>query len=38
MLQALLEDRFKLQVHKETRPLPSYVLTAGKKPQLKEAD
>jgi uncharacterized protein (TIGR03435 family) len=38
MLQALLEDRFKLQVHKETRPLPAYALTAGKKPQLKEAD
>jgi uncharacterized protein (TIGR03435 family) len=38
MLQALLEDRFKLQVHKESRPLPTYALTVGKKPQLKEAD
>jgi uncharacterized protein (TIGR03435 family) len=38
MLQALLEDRLKLQTHKESRPLPTYVLTAGKKPQLKEAD
>jgi uncharacterized protein (TIGR03435 family) len=38
MLQALLEDRFKLQVHKENRPLPIYALTAGKKPQLKESD
>ena len=38
MLQALLEDRFKVQVHKETKPLPAYALTAGKKPQLKEAD
>lgn len=38
MLQALLEDRFKLQVHKETKQLPAYALTAGKKPQLKEAD
>jgi uncharacterized protein (TIGR03435 family) len=38
MLQALLEDRFKLVVHKDTRPLPTYALTLGKKPQLKEAD
>jgi uncharacterized protein (TIGR03435 family) len=38
MLQALLEDRFKLQIHKEGRPLPTYVLTAGKKPQLKDGD
>ena len=38
MLQALLEDRFKLVVHKDTKPLPTYALTAGKKPQLKEAD
>jgi uncharacterized protein (TIGR03435 family) len=38
MLQALLADRFKLVVHKETRPLPVYVLTVGKSPKLKEAD
>jgi uncharacterized protein (TIGR03435 family) len=38
MLQALLADRFKLVVHKETKPLPTYVLTAGKSPKLKEAD
>jgi uncharacterized protein (TIGR03435 family) len=38
MLQSLLEDRFKLVVRKDTRPLPTYALTAGKKPQLKEAD
>jgi uncharacterized protein (TIGR03435 family) len=38
MLRALLEDRFKLVVHKDTRPVPTYVLTIGKKPQLKEAD
>jgi len=38
MLQALLEDRFKLVVRKESRPLPTYALTVGKKPQLKEAD
>ncbi len=38
MLQTLLEDRFKLVVRKETKPLPTYALTVGKKPQLKEAD
>jgi uncharacterized protein (TIGR03435 family) len=38
MLQSLLEDRFKLNVHKETKPLPTYALVVGKKPQLKEAD
>jgi uncharacterized protein (TIGR03435 family) len=38
MLQSLLEDRFTLAVHKETKPLPTYALTAGKKPQLKEAE
>jgi uncharacterized protein (TIGR03435 family) len=39
MLQALLADRFKLVVHKDTRPLPAFVLTLGKgKPKLKEAD
>jgi uncharacterized protein (TIGR03435 family) len=37
MLQALLEDRFHLKIRKDTKPLPSYVLTAGKKPSLKEA-
>ena len=38
MLQALLAERFKLVVHKDTKPLPAYALTVGKKPQLKEAD
>jgi uncharacterized protein (TIGR03435 family) len=38
MLQSLLEDRFKLKVRKETKPLPAYALVVGKKPQLKEAD
>jgi len=38
MLQALLEDRWELKTHKETKPLPAYVLTAGKAPKLKEAD
>jgi uncharacterized protein (TIGR03435 family) len=37
MLQALLQERFKLVVHKDTKPLPAYALTAGKKLQLKEA-
>jgi len=38
MLQALIEDRFKLVVHKDTKPLPTHALTVGKKLQLKEAD
>jgi uncharacterized protein (TIGR03435 family) len=38
MLQSLLADRFHLVVRRETRPVPVYVLTAGKKPQLKEAN
>ena len=37
MMKALLEERFKLKVHKDTQPAPAYVLTVGKKPQLKEA-
>lgn len=37
MLQALLDERFKLVVHKETKPLPTYALVQGKKHQLKEA-
>ena len=38
MLQPLLAERFKLVVHKETKALPTYALTVGKKLQLKEAD
>ncbi len=38
MLQSLLADRFKLVVHKDSRPLPTYILTAGKTPHLKKAD
>ena len=38
MLRSLLEDRFKLVAHKDTKPVPTYVLTVGKKPQLKEAE
>lgn len=30
MTQALLQDRFKLRVHWETRPIPVYELTVGK--------
>ncbi len=30
MLQRLLEDRFKLKIHKETRESPVYALTLGK--------
>jgi len=38
MLQALLADRFKLVLHKHTRPVPAFALTMGKaKPKLKEA-
>ena len=36
MLQALLEDRFKLRIHPETREGPVYALTrAGAEPRLK---
>ena len=31
MLQQLLADRFKLAIHRETRPLAGYVVVAGKK-------
>jgi uncharacterized protein (TIGR03435 family) len=37
MLQTLLAERFMLAVHRDTRPFPEYVLTAGKHAQLKEA-
>jgi uncharacterized protein (TIGR03435 family) len=38
MLQGLLADRFKLAVHKDTRPLGGWALTLGKdKHKLKEA-
>ena len=37
LLQSLLAERFKLALHKDTRPFPAYALTVGKKPQLKEA-
>jgi uncharacterized protein (TIGR03435 family) len=38
MLQALLADRFKLSIHRETRQLPAYVVVVGNKgPKLKKA-
>src|SRR4029434_5123088 len=30
MLQALLEDRFQLRTHRETREMPAYVLTVAR--------
>jgi uncharacterized protein (TIGR03435 family) len=39
MLQALLADRFKLVVHRDTREIPVYALTIGKKgPRLQPSD
>jgi uncharacterized protein (TIGR03435 family) len=39
MLQALLEDRFHLAAHKESRPQPGYALVVDKNgPKFKEAD
>src|SRR5262249_18560990 len=39
MLQSLLADRFKLVLHKDTRPAAGFVLSAGKgRPKFKEAD
>jgi uncharacterized protein (TIGR03435 family) len=38
MLRSLLAERFKLVVREDTKPLPTYALTVGKKPQLKEGD
>src|ERR1700742_233791 len=38
MLQSLLAERFKLAVRKDTKPIATWVLAAGKQPRLKEAD
>jgi uncharacterized protein (TIGR03435 family) len=39
MLKSLLAERFKLVIHPGDKPLPAYVLSAGKgKPKLKEAE
>jgi bla regulator protein blaR1 len=35
MLQALLEDRFKLKIHRETREVPVYLLTVVKASKLR---
>jgi len=37
MLQSLLADRFHLVAHPGTVPVPGYILTAGRHPQLKQA-
>ncbi len=38
MLQKLLADRFQLVVHKDTKPMPAFVLTVNKgKPKMREA-
>lgn len=38
MLQKLLTDRFGLIVHQDTKPMPAYLLTAGKSPRIKQSD
>jgi uncharacterized protein (TIGR03435 family) len=37
MLQSLLEERFHLKVHRESREMPVYALTAGKSPKIPTA-
>jgi uncharacterized protein (TIGR03435 family) len=37
MLRALLVDRFNLVFHTDLKPLPAFVMTAGKKINMKEA-
>jgi uncharacterized protein (TIGR03435 family) len=38
MLQALLDERFHLVAHTDSKPMPAYILTASKHPLLKDAD
>jgi uncharacterized protein (TIGR03435 family) len=38
MLKNLIDRRMALVVHKEDRPMPVYVLSAGRNPKLKPAD
>lgn len=38
MLQTLLADRFGLVLHRDTRAMPAYLLTAGKNPRVKQSD
>jgi len=35
MLQSLLADRFKLVLHKDTKPVPAFILTVNGTPKLK---
>jgi uncharacterized protein (TIGR03435 family) len=35
MLQSLLADRFKLVLHKDTKPVPAFILTASGTPKMK---
>jgi uncharacterized protein (TIGR03435 family) len=37
LLQSLVAERFGVVLHKDSRPMPAYVLMTGKKPLLKEA-
>src|SRR5262249_28834988 len=37
MLRSLLADRFKLKTHTQDKPMPAFVMTAGKRVLLKEA-
>jgi len=38
MLRTLLAERFHLVAHPDSRPMPAYIMTAGKHPLLKDAD
>lgn len=38
LLQTLLEDRFGLALHRDTRPLPAWALTSGRKLQIRKSE
>jgi len=38
MLRALLDERFHLVAHQDSRPMPAYVMTVGKRVLLKEGE
>jgi uncharacterized protein (TIGR03435 family) len=38
MLRTLLADRFKLVLHNDTKPVPTYALKSLKQPKLKQAE
>jgi uncharacterized protein (TIGR03435 family) len=38
ILQGILKDRFHLALHEDTKGVPTWVLSAGRNPKLKEAD